>query len=162
MYICFNWIYWISTGLVGSNSKYAIPFRKCANLQNKICRSGFSRLQIGKCFSIESSGRPQTCCLAVWPLMLWETHPDSKILGFAKRFGRNRVKADGAVCMLLKSKFGCCCGVPASNLSYCDVNVGGDGRPPFDSLVSLSSHFRIANKHSPRRNIYGSFAKIWS
>ena len=94
--------------------------------------------------------------------MLWETHPDSKILGFAKRFGRNRVKADGAVCMLLKSKFGCCCGVPASNLSYCDVNVGGDGRPPFDSLVSLSSHFRIANKHSPRWNIYGSFAKMWA
>ena len=50
---------------------------------------------------------------------------------------------------ILKSKFGC--HVPQSNLSYCHVNLVGDVGQTFDSLVSLCSHFGIANKKHPKK-----------
>ena len=64
-------------------------------------------------------------------------------LRFSEFLGRIKVRASRAV-YILKSKFGC--RFAESNLSYCHVNVAGDGQP-LDSLVSLCSHFGIANKH---------------
>ena len=94
---------------------------------------------------------PQTCCLAVWPLVLWETKENTKYTLISLDFfiSLPELRSMHVELYILKSKFGC--HVPESNLSYCHVNLVGDVGQTFDSLVSLCSHFGIANKKHPKK-----------
>ena len=95
--------------------------------------------------------------------MLWEPERKFQIhLDFQSFSAELRSKE--VELYILKSKFGC--RFPKSNLSYCHVNVAGDGQP-FDSLVSLCSHFGIGYKHCEKYfgrkcslEIFGAEARV--
>ena len=83
--------------------------------------------------------------------MLWETKENTKYTLISLDFfiSLPELRSMHVELYILKSKFGC--HVPESNLSYCHVNLVGDVGQTFDSLVSLCSHFGIANKKPPKK-----------
>ena len=130
--------------LRGAERQYAGNVAEFRNFVKFRSRPSTTSSQIADWKFVSIGSRPQTCCLAVWPLMLWENKRKFQIrFDLLEFLGRIEVRASRAV-YILKSKFGC--RFAESNLSYCHVNVAGDGQP-LDSLVSLCSHFGIANKH---------------